>query len=424
MQIRPKHKRRIQEENIIKMTSISAPESHRQDESFLRLQSHVPASIGSTSSDIEELELTVMRESLPPEIGNLTILKTLRIVESPIVLRSQELSKLKCKDIESLEIRCLFEESKLVSLPIQIWDFHCLQSLTINSPHGSMQCLPMEIERLTNLEELDVCNHELRLVPVSLSKLTKLRSLRLSATRLQQLPAEIGKLSNLEVLDLDMCSQLSVVDFLATATGLENSLKVIRVTHNVQLRSSSTQPFQQTARLAQLCQFVKKCKGIEVIDLKGNEIGNLEGFQSLLSSELQSTSRLRLISLKENPIIYHSLEEEDQARLAQLLRVHRSLGSFGGGQTIEGDRTIVDKVVDAIVLRSWACPETNHWIELNRTGRCLVMNQGQPTIALSVWPVVLARANHVFSKYRAKKRSANAIYFLLRNNPELLGSLG
>ena len=242
--------------------------------------------------------------------------------------------------------------------------------------------------------------------------------LRLSCARLQELPTEVGKLSGLEVLNLDMCSQLNIVDFLSAADGLESSLKVLRVTHNVQLRSNSTQPFQQTARIAQLCQFSKKCKNIQVIDLKGNEVGDLDGFQSLMAPELQATSRLRLINLKENPIIYHSLPEEDQTRLAEMLRVHPSLGSFGG------DQTTIDKVVDAIVLRSWACPKTNHLIEANRAGRCLVMHQGQPSVGLSVWPIVLARANHVFSKYRAKKRSANAVYFLLRNNPELLGSLG
>lgn len=393
-----------------------ASESNRVT-STLRIQSSVPASIGSSSSGIEELELTMIRESLPAEIGSLRSIKTLRIVESPIVLRSQEFSKLKCEALERLAILCLFEESRIVSLPTPLWSFQSLRSLTINSPLGSMQCLPFDIERLTNLEQLDVCNHELRLVPSSLANLKKLRTLRLSCARLQDIPAEIGKLDNLEVLHLDMCSQLNVVDFLSAANGLEKALKVLRVTHNVQLRSSATQPFQQTARIARLCQFSKKCKKIQVIDLKGNEIGNLEGFQSLLTPELQTTSRLRLINLTENPIIYHSLPEEDQARLAGLLRFHPSLGCFGG------DSKTIDKVVDAIVLRSWACPQTNHWIEVNRTGRCLVMNQRQPTIGLSVRPIILARANHVFSKYRAKKRSANAIYFLLRNNPELLGSL-
>jgi Leucine-rich repeat (LRR) protein len=384
--------------------------------SSLRLESSVPQSIGRFSH-IEELELVAVGDSLPLEIGHLRNLKLLRIVESPTLLDSNEFCKFELTKLERLELQCCFQEHRIFSLPRYIWNLNNLRSLFIYAVEDAIPSLPDATGGLVNLESLEIYNPKLSSISSNIGKLKHLKRLRL-CPKLQHLPSEIGNLHRLEVADFEKCSNLRATDFLFEASALQSSLKVIRITHNQQLRHSSSAPFQQTAHLAKLCQFLAKCKELEVVDLKGNEISNLDGFEALTTSRLGTTSRLRIINFSENPIIYHSLSEDDKDRLMQLLRVHPGLGSFGG------DGKTIDKVVDAIILRSWAFPHADHWQQINRVGRSLIMNPDHSSIALSIWPTVFARANHVFSKYRAKKRTANAIFYLLRNNPELLVSLG
>ena len=68
-------------------------------------------------------------------------------------------------------------------------------------------------------------------------------------------------------------------------------------------------------------------------------------------------------------------------------------------------------------------PEVMHWMDFNRSGRIL-LGQGD-TAPISLWPVVLARANNLFREYHQvtdepRRRRANAIFHLLREDPALL----
>jgi hypothetical protein len=60
-------------------------------------------------------------------------------------------------------------------------------------------------------------------------------------------------------------------------------------------------------------------------------------------------------------------------------------------------------------------PLTEHYLDLNRSGRILLSgNVSRPGIPLSVWPVVLQRANELFQENG--RRQANVLYHLL-NGP-------
>ena len=68
-------------------------------------------------------------------------------------------------------------------------------------------------------------------------------------------------------------------------------------------------------------------------------------------------------------------------------------------------------------------PEVMHWMDFNRSGRIL-LGQGD-TAPISLWPVVLARANNLFREYHQvtdepRRRRANVIFHLLREDPALL----
>jgi hypothetical protein len=274
-------------------------------------------------------------------------------------------------------------------------------------------------EHLKNLKMLKIQSFTWKSISPKIGSLTNLRHLHsYNCPNLESLPFEIGNLTQLLTLDLDMCFRLRIVDCLTAIRGPQQSLQSIRITHNASLMSRHPQPFQQTAHLAQVCHFVSQCTNLKVLDLKGNEIGNLDGFQALTNPHLQTTSQLRLINFTENPIIYHSLQEDDIQVLTKLLTIHPGLGSFGG----QVDN--IDKVVDAIILRHWSSnPSTNHLQEINRAGRSLVLNHNRSFIPLGLWPIVFSRANHIFSKFRARKRTASSIFYLLRNNQELIRGL-
>lgn len=377
-----------------------------------------------TDNELHLKEITASG-ALAFDIERLRNLRVLKIEDSPAIFQSNIFSKFDLStSLETLDLRFCKQSNTDFQFLTRIWKLTTLRTLCLFGISWENSMLPDEIGNLVNLESLQVAQStNLKELTAHIGRLTKLRHLSISmCPNLENLPAEVGNLNLLQTLDLDMCSRLNLTKFFSqeSATGLADSLRVVRVTHNLQLNQSSS-PFQQTASLAKLCQFLAKCRHLVALDLKGNEIGNFDGFMALADPNLQTTSKLRVINFTENPIIYHSLQNEDTYRLIQLLTIHHGLGSFGG------DEKNIDKVVDAIVLRHWTKnPRASHLQDINRVGRPLIMknHQSRYTTPLSLWPKVFARASCVYSKYRAKKRTANAIYYLLRNNPELIGGIG
>eukprot|EP00045_Choanoeca_perplexa_P006991 m.61400 g.61400 ORF g.61400 m.61400 type:complete len:496 (-) comp13875_c0_seq1:83-1570(-) len=62
--------------------------------------------------------------------------------------------------------------------------------------------LPSAIERLTNLQVLDMAHNKLRQVPAEMHKLSELRELSLNNNHLSSLPYELGRLYQLDYLDI------------------------------------------------------------------------------------------------------------------------------------------------------------------------------------------------------------------------------
>jgi Leucine-rich repeat (LRR) protein len=121
---------------------------------------------------------------LPPEIGNLTALTTLRITE--------------CYN--------------LIHLPSSIGNLTNLKNLDV-SECGALAQVPSEIGNLMNLKTLDLlgCSALLQ-VPSSIGNLTALTTLRIThCYELARLPAEIGNLTNLKNLDVSGCIALAQV---------------------------------------------------------------------------------------------------------------------------------------------------------------------------------------------------------------------
>lgn len=110
-------------------------------------------------------------KTLPPEIGQLTDLRKVTLIDMP-----------------------------LSSLPPEIGLLTNLQELNLNNTR--LTGLPPEIGHLANLSMLNLDNSPLTRLPPEIGRLRELRSLSLSATQITELPVELGQLPNLIQLSL------------------------------------------------------------------------------------------------------------------------------------------------------------------------------------------------------------------------------
>jgi Leucine-rich repeat (LRR) protein len=131
---------------------------------------------------------------LPPEIVNLTSLKTLNIMNNFL----EELPSV-INNITSLKELNLSNNnfSRLPSILFDMTGLHMLD-LSINN----FTAISIEIGQLTRLSKLDLADNQLQVLPAEIGSLVNLKELNLSFNLLTRLPSEIGLLTKLESLDL------------------------------------------------------------------------------------------------------------------------------------------------------------------------------------------------------------------------------
>src|SRR5688572_8092767 len=83
-------------------------------------------------------------------------------------------------------------------IPPEIGDLTQLRSLNIG--YNDLTSLPPEITKLIHLEWLSIDHNEFTDFPVQLSKLTTLRELALASNKLTSIPAHIGQMTQLREL--------------------------------------------------------------------------------------------------------------------------------------------------------------------------------------------------------------------------------
>jgi hypothetical protein len=137
---------------------------------------------------VVELHLTGMglTGAVPAEIGQLTSLKELSLIDNRLTSLPAEIGQL-----TSLE-RLSLQRNKLTSLPAEIGQLTSLKELSLE--RNQLTSLPAEIGQLTSLRELYLQRNHLTSVPVEIGQLTSLKWLWLSENWLRSLPAEIWKL--------------------------------------------------------------------------------------------------------------------------------------------------------------------------------------------------------------------------------------
>ncbi len=213
--------------------------------------------------DLSDLGLT----SVPPEIGSLSKITTLRLNRNELTSVPPEVGQL--AQLASLQVY----GNQLTSIPPEIGRLAQLTELLLN--YNRLRGLPSEIGQLTQLTSLYLHKNELTRVPAEIGQLTQLTEFFLWSNQLTSLPPEIGQLAQLTQLGLEDNQLQSVPPEIGQLARL-NFLTI----DNNQLTSVPS----EIGQLAELTQLY----------LNGNQL-------SSLPESLRRLSKLKVLCLHDNP---------------------------------------------------------------------------------------------------------------------------
>ncbi len=171
----------------------------------------------AASKGLKELNLSSLHlTTIPPEIGQLTSLKSLNL-SGNVNLASlpKEIGQLKALD------RLNIDATKLTALPPEIGQLVNLK--TLFAFNSSLLSLPAEIKFNSNLESIHMPGNLLASLPREIGRLSKLKALNLNFNKLSVLPAELGDLNNLITLNI---RNNNLLDLPREITRLTNLLEL------------------------------------------------------------------------------------------------------------------------------------------------------------------------------------------------------
>ncbi len=153
------------------------------------------------------------KETLPPEIGQLTELKRLELRHGSLTALPPEIGNL--TTLEAL----LLDFNDLANLPPEIGKLINLRGLGLQE--NDLTTLPSEIGQLTKLKGFNLAGNNLTGLPPEMGQLTSLESLILASNRLTALPSQIGQLRNLQTLIIDDNALTTLPPEIGQLTNLE-----------------------------------------------------------------------------------------------------------------------------------------------------------------------------------------------------------
>lgn len=175
---------------------------------------------GAIRLDLSSLELT----DIPPEIGNLTELEMLFLLNNQLSNLPPEIGNL--TKLYFLNIG----GNQFSNLPLEIGNLTNLRELYLGGNY--LDEIPDEIYNLPNLFLLDLSNNSLDSLSSEINNLMNLRILNISNNELNTLPAEIGNLSNLCSLHIEGNPIQHLPTSLAKLSNLEAEGCVLSLSDN------------------------------------------------------------------------------------------------------------------------------------------------------------------------------------------------
>lgn len=179
----------------------------------------LPEDIGRLTN-LETFWITGKYEYLPDSFGNLSSLKSLKIRGGNRLIELPE-SFGNLISLESLRVGVRFAR-----FPNSFTNLSNLKFLTI---HGSLEYLPVDIDKLTMLEWISVDQNNLKEIPENLGNLANLTYFSAYSNRITEIPASFGNLPRIRELDL---SYNSISHFPESIGNLSNTLDPFRIRGN------------------------------------------------------------------------------------------------------------------------------------------------------------------------------------------------
>ena len=285
-------------------------------------------------------------------------------------------------------------------MPDTIGELNHLQSLAVYN----CRSLPPSMGNLTNLRELSLhfCS-QMATLPLELGNLLNLTDVRIHGdTAMHRIIPCIRMLPNLKFLyyrsvngaDKCMLRENMVQDLLDPHVQFKQSLEILDIEGGDLLEDDVAELFAKV---------LPEYPNLQRIFIPKNLIRALTPILKAQPDVIPPTIRLRQLNLLGNPVLNCTFIEEkdvpaEQASLLKLVTLHEELSSLGRG-----------------ITESPLCTTpTLLTLDLNEGGRVLLSKRFRP-IPLSVWPIVLERANQL----QGYHPNTNIIYHLLRNGPAL-----
>lgn len=215
-----------------------------------------------------KLDLTGFRlTTLPPEIGQLTALKELLLLDNQLTALPPEVASL--TSLAKLSLA----HNKLETLPTEICQLTALTELDLDN--NQLTTLPPKIGQLTALTVLHLHNNRLTTLPPEIGQLTALRWLVLRDNKLTSLPTQIGELKQLIWLSLSNNGLQALSDHIGDLTQLKR----------LSLRNTG---------LTQLPAWIGRLKLLHRLSIADNKLNSLP-------LEIRQLNQLTELNLHDNP---------------------------------------------------------------------------------------------------------------------------
>ena len=243
------------------------------------------------------LQSTLISE-LPESIGNLKSLQVLILSDTNIKDLPDSIKNL--KKLQTLNI----SNTKINRLCESIGYLKCLQNLDISYTRirGLSAVAATVIEKLTNLQSLDLNNTMIDRIPSCIGQLASLQRLNLNHTLIISLPTSIGNLKNLQYINL---GYTRINDLPVKMMGLKN-LKILELDHT---------------QIKKFPSVIDKLTGLQILNLSytmlntpTRKIRNLTNLKSLNLSGTQ----INKLSTRIDELIYLESLNLSNTRLGEL----------------------------------------------------------------------------------------------------------
>lgn len=221
-------------------------------------------------------------------------------------------------------------DSKLKAFPDEILELDRVVR-TVDLTHNKIVDVPIEINKLINMQRLILAENLIECLPMNLGKLQSLKVMTLDGNRLSGLPDELGQLVRLEQLSVSR----NVLTYLPETLGSLRNLKLLNASNN---------------QLKYLPESIGSCFSLEELQANDNSIDDLP-------PSVCNLIHLKSLSLNNNKVKQLPATILKDCKVLQSISLHNNPISMDQFQQMEGFQEFearrkkkFDKQIDSNVM--------------------------------------------------------------------------